>query len=112
MEGRSAVVGSKFEKSEFLLYVFTAIIAANLLATTSFSLRPLSHPLCIEGGEYSGFPVAFYVRCYGAPIPGDGQSKDEPQFQVVPLAVDALLWYLVAFAATVLVRLGVRNLRT
>jgi len=67
--------------------------------------------MCIEGGEYAGFPVAFYVRCYGPPIPGDGQSKGEPQFQAVPLAVDAFFWYFVAFAAMALVRLGVRKLR-
>ncbi len=111
VEGRSAAIASKFDKSEILFHMFTAIVAASLLATTSFSLRPLSHPLCFEGGEYGGYPVAFYIRCYGPLIPGDGQSKDEPQFQVGPLAVDAFFWYFVAFAAMALVRLGVRKVR-
>ena len=111
VERGSAAIASKFDKSEILFHMFTAIVAASLLATTSFSLRPLSHPLCFEGGEYGGYPVAFYIRCYGPLIPGDGQNKDEPQFQVAPLAVDTFFWYFVAFAAMVLVRLGVRRVR-
>src|SRR2546426_2750505 len=110
VEGRSAAIASKFDKSEILFYMFEAIVAASLLATTSFSLRPLSHPLCFEGGEYGGYPVAFYIRCYGPLIPGDGQSKDEPQFQAGLLAVDVIFWYFVSFAAMALVRLGVRKL--
>ncbi len=111
MEGRFAAIASKVEKSEILFHLFTAIVAASLLATTSFSLRPLGYPVCIEGGEYAGYPVAFYIRCYGPLIPGDGQSKDDPEFRALLLAVDAFFWYFVAFAAMVLLRLGARNLR-
>lgn len=66
--------------------------------------------MCIEGGEYAGNPVAFYIRCYGPVIPGDGQGKDEPEFRAFLLAVDAVLWYLTAFAAITLLRRGARNL--
>src|SRR2546425_3834389 len=107
-----AIRGHRVEVRQvrILFYMFEAIVAASLLATTSFSLRPLSHPLCFEGGEYGGYPVAFYIRCYGPLIPGDGQSKDEPQFQAGLLAVDVIFWYFVSFAAMALVRLGVRKL--
>src|SRR5881397_2788644 len=76
-----------------------------------FSLRPLSVPVCIEGGEYAGYPVAFYIRCYGPLMPGGGQGKDDPEFRALLLVVDAFFWYLVAFVATAVLRLAVRNLR-
>jgi len=110
-EGRSAAIASKVEKSKILFNLFTAIVAAGLLATTSFSLRPLSVPVCIEGGEYAGYPVAFYIRCYGPLMPGGGQGKDDPEFRALLLVVDAFFWYLVAFVATAVLRLAVRNLR-
>jgi hypothetical protein len=110
-EDGSLAISSKFEKSEIFRHLFTAIVAASLLATTSFSLPPLSRPLCFEGGEYAGFPVAFYTRCYGPLIPGDDQSKDDPQFWAPLLAVDAALWYFIAFGTLVFLRLGLRKLR-
>lgn len=109
--GRSVAISSKFVKSEIFPHLFTAIVAASLLVTTSVALPPLSRPLCFEGGEYAGFPVAFYIRCYGPPIPGDGQSKDDPQIWAPLLAIDAAFWYFIAFGAMAVLRLGLRKLR-
>ena len=101
-------VVSRFGRSEILTPLLTVVIAAALLGTTSFALPPPIHPLCIEGGEYTGFPVAFSIRCYGPVIPGDGQGKDEPQFRADLLAVDSVCWYLVAAVALATLRRGLR----
>ncbi len=99
-------VTSRVGRSEIILWLLTALLAGALLGTTSFALPPLSHPVCPEGGEYLGFPVAFYIRCYGALIPGDGQEKGEPQFGGVFLAVDSACWYLVATVMLGMLRRG------
>src|SRR5438128_1392131 len=92
-EGRSAAIASKVEKSKILFNLFTAIVAAGLLATTSFSLRPLSVPVCIEGGEYAGYPVAFYIRCYGPLMPGGGQGNDDPEVRSISFARSQRLFF-------------------
>jgi len=103
---------SRLERSEVILPLLTAVLAGALLGITSFSLPSLIHPTCVEGGEYLGFPAAFYLRCNGPPIPGDGQGKEEPEFRAVLLAIDSACWYLVAAVVLGMVRRGLRFLGT
>ncbi len=108
-ENAMAVV-SRFGRSEILTPLLTAVIAGALLGITSFALPSPIHPVCIEGGEYAGFPVAFYIRCYGPVIPGDGQAKDEPEFRAAFLAVDSACWFVVAAVTLGMLRRGFRIL--
>jgi len=110
-EGQPVVILSRLAKTVVVPHLFTAVIAAALFATTSFYVPSLLHPVCQEGGEYVGNPVAFYLRCNGPLIPGDGQGREDPEFRALLLAVDAFFWYFTAFAAMALLRVGVRNLR-
>jgi len=106
----SMAVVSRFGRSEILTPLLTAVIAGALLGITSFALPSPIHPVCIEGGEYAGFPVAFYIRCYGPVIPGDGQAKDEPEFRAAFLAVDSACWFVVAAVTLGMLRRGFRIL--
>src|SRR2546428_13878843 len=82
--------------------------AAGLFLGASFPSPSVVHPMCIEGGAYSGFPVAYWIPCRGPLIPGDAQSVDRPQLIQTAVALDIAVWYVVLWGA---VRLARRFLR-
>ena len=82
--------------------------AAGLFLAGSWVFPSVVHPMCIEGGAYSGFPVAYWIQCRGPLIPGDGQSVDPPQLSQTAVVLDVAVWYVVLWGA---VRLARRFLR-
>ncbi len=75
------------------------ITALGLFLGASFALPSVTHPACIEGGTYSGFPVAYWIQCRGPLIPGDGQSVDPVRLNPMAVVLDLALWYVVLLGA-------------
>src|SRR5207245_9946632 len=57
--------------------------AVGLFLGTSFAFPSVTHPACIEGGTYYGFPVAYWFWCVGSLIPGDGRAFVLPKLNVL-----------------------------
>jgi uncharacterized membrane protein YczE len=87
----------------FILPVF--ILFTAMFSVSTAYLR--SGVFCIEGGTVLGFPAPIFVQCYGAIIPGDGQSVGLAQFYASGLVVDLVFWYAVSL---VLWMIGLRIL--
>lgn len=60
--------------------------------------------ICIEGGIVVGFPWTFYDRCYAPPPPGGVMTLGPPEFLVLPLVFDVVLWYVASWVGVVLLR--------
>jgi hypothetical protein len=87
-----------------------SILPVFILFTAMFSISTAylrSGVFCFEGGTVLGFPSPIFVQCYGAIIPGDGQSVGLPQFYASGLVVDLVFWYAVSL---VLWMIGLRIL--
>src|SRR6266568_6977884 len=67
--------------------------AVVLFAVTSSTLPSVIHPMCIEGGTYSGFPVSYWLQCFGPPEPGGSRPLDSPQGDPAAIAIDIAFWY-------------------
>ena len=78
--------------------------AVGLFLGASFAFPSVVHPMCIEGGAYSGFPVAYWIQCRGPLIPGDGQSVDPPQLNAIAVVLDVALWYVVLWGGVGIAR--------
>ncbi len=50
---------------------------------------------CVEGGTLFGFPYIFYSRC-NEPGPGDIPFSGDVHFNILALAIDLVLWFVVA----------------
>ena len=78
--------------------------AVGLFLGTSFAFPSVTHPACIEGGTYYGFPVAYWIRCRGPLMPGDGQPFDPPQLNAIAVVLDVALWYVVLWGGVGIAR--------
>ena len=78
--------------------------AVGLFLGASFAFPSVVHPMCIEGGAYSGFPVAYRIECRGPLVPGDGQSVDPPQLSQTAVVLDVALWYVVLWGGVGIAR--------
>jgi len=78
--------------------------AVGLFLGASFALPSVTHPACIEGGTYSGFPVAYWTQCRGPLMPGDGQPFDPPQLNPIAVVLDVALWYVVLWGGVGIAR--------
>ncbi len=66
--------------------------------------------VCAEGGTLFGFPYIFYSRCSG-PGPGFTFVPGNVQFNILALAIDLVLWFVVAAVLVTLFRTLFRTLR-
>jgi hypothetical protein len=91
-----------------LLHGLLVATAVGLFLGASFAFPSVTHPACIEGGTYSGFPVAYWIQCRGPLIPGDGQPFDPPQLNPMAVVLDVALWYVVLWVGVGIARRFVR----
>src|SRR2546427_11802650 len=106
MRGGSAGMSESVDRVEWGLarrLLFHGVLlttAVGLFLGASFAFPSVTHPACIEGGTYSGFPVAYWTQCRGPLMPGDGQPFDPPQLNPIAVVLDVALWYVVYGAAS------------
>jgi hypothetical protein len=67
-------------------------VVLGLLFFAFASMAPLS--ICVEGGSTAGFPYTFYTKCND--LGPEGIVPGEVTFNAIALALDMILWYLVA----------------
>lgn len=70
------------------------ILFAALFSLTSILLPPVAHALCIEGGFYRGFPLAFLYQCYEG---GPGGPLSTSDLDWARLILDVGFWYLASY---------------
>ncbi len=74
-------------------------LAIALFSVTNVFLRPIQFALCIEGGVYRGFPLAYYTQCRDAP-----GLFGTPFWNPGALLIDLVVWYLAAAGILLLYR--------
>ena len=77
--------------------LLTVVVVA-LLFLLSLSLRPIGFT-CIEGGRAVGSPLPFFVQC-----DSPRGIADPPQFILVGLAFDLVIWYVLGALVAALIR--------